>query len=266
MLRIILIIFICIKTLLSQNIKLHIIQSENLGNNDTVLVVTPEKKGSEPPALVFLLHGYSGNYNQWNKTLSLQTLANKFNCLIVCPDGLYDSWYLNHPKGDYSYEKFFFEELIPFIDSIYSYDQRYRFISGLSMGGFGAVSLIINHPDYFLAGGSTSGVLDLTPFKGNWGLDKIFSSVEEADSLYSYYSPINQLNKLSGKTNQLIVDCGTEDFAYNVNKAFYEKSRVLNVPVTFISTPGNHNHSYWKRSLPLHFEFFNQIRNGNYYR
>ncbi len=44
-----------------------------------------------------MLHGHSGDYKQWSEIVDLKYYANKYNFLIVCPDGNFDSWYVDSP-------------------------------------------------------------------------------------------------------------------------------------------------------------------------
>jgi len=48
--------------------------------------------------VVYLLHGYSGNYSNWiTKVPDLKKYADEYKLLIVCPDGDYSSWYFDSP-------------------------------------------------------------------------------------------------------------------------------------------------------------------------
>ncbi|RYD69856.1 MAG: esterase, partial [Sphingobacteriales bacterium] len=115
--------------------------SKNLPVADTVWVFTPKNitKKDKVPA-VFLLHGFGGNYKQWNNIMDAQKYADEYGYILICPDGLIKSWYLNSPvKADWQYENFFFDELLPKIKKDYPVDTANIFITGLSMGGHGAL-------------------------------------------------------------------------------------------------------------------------------
>jgi len=44
--------------------------------------------------VVYLLHGYSGNYSNWiTKAPELKEMADANKIMIVCPDGGFSSWY-----------------------------------------------------------------------------------------------------------------------------------------------------------------------------
>ena len=86
-----------------------------------------------------------------------------------------DSWYWDSPKNPaYRYETFVSSELVKYIDRNYKTiaDRKGRAITGLSMGGHGAMWLGIRHKDVFGAAGSTSGCVDIRPFPKNWSMNK----------------------------------------------------------------------------------------------
>ena len=85
--------------------------SKNLPKLDTTWVFKPKSyTNKEKLTVIFLLHGYSGNYKQWNNIMNAQKYADEYNAIIVCPDGLYSSWYINSPaKVDWQFETFFFD-------------------------------------------------------------------------------------------------------------------------------------------------------------
>jgi S-formylglutathione hydrolase FrmB len=239
-----------------------LVKSPLLPGTDTVLVFTPKdySPSNHYPA-VYLLHGWSGNYKQWNQTAGgLQQYADKYGFVIICPDGFYDCWYANSPvlKNE-QFDSFLMTKLIPEISSKYSIDNKNVFISGFSMGGHGAITLMLKHPDVFKSAGSMSGILDLTAFPENWKIAKIFGDAKKCKKDWEKNSAIYLVDTLKGTDKTLIFDCGTEDFAYKVNKSFYEKCLSSKIKATFISRPGNHKHEYWHESIKYHLEFFADI-------
>lgn len=229
------------------------VKSSSVPEVNTVYVFTPNNiDANKKYPLLYLLHGWSGNYEQWSGITDLQKIANEFQFIIVCPDGYYDCWYVNSPqKVNSQYENFFFHDLTKRVHSTYKIDSSNIFITGLSMGGFGAISLFLSRPDYFKSAGSTSGVLDLLPFKGKWGMDKLF-----ADADYKIFSPINRLENLQQKSKPILIDSGVDDFVFDVNEKFFKKALALKIPITFLAQPGAHTKEYWKNSITWHIKFF----------
>ena len=229
---------------------------------DTTLVFTPrayQVSHSKYP-LVILLHGWSGNYKQWNNIINVQKYADHYNFIIVTPDGFYDSWYVNSViRKKWQFQKFFWGDLIPDIFKKYRIDTKNIFISGLSMGGHGAMILFLKHPDFFKSAGSTSGILDITMFSNHWGINKVLGPIKNFPFIWKNNSAIYLLKNIVGKHKKIIFDCGKEDFVYKVNKKFYDKCKSLGIDAKFISTHGNHSHKYWHKSIKAHFDFFKKL-------
>lgn len=238
--------------------KVIVIESNFLPSADSVLIVTPENYKPEAKyPLVILLHGWSGNYLQWNSIIELQQYANSYNFIIACPDGFYDSWYLNNPqKPQLQFEDFFWNDFIGYLTNNYSVDSNNIFISGLSMGGHGAITLFLKNPDFFRSAGSTSGILDLTFFPDRWSIKNGIGSIKTYPEIWEKSSAFFLLDSLTNKDKKIIIDCGNDDFAYQVNLNFVKKCYDIGQKVNFISLPGTHSRDHWKHMIPKHFEFF----------
>ena len=168
------------------------------------------------------MHGYSGNHLDWiTKDKGFERLADRYNLIIVCPDGGYSSWYFDSPVDPKSkYETFISDELVKAIDSRYKTikDRRGRAITGLSMGGHGALYLAIRHQDIYGAAGSMSGGVDIRPFPNNWDISKQLGTYARYPELWEKNTVINMLNQLTPNSLAIIFDCGTEDFFFKVNE------------------------------------------------
>lgn len=212
--------------------------------------------------LLFMLHGHSGDYKQWSEIVDLKHYANKYNFVIVCPDGNFDSWYVDSPiLKESKFETYFFNDLVQEIFQKYKIDSSNIFITGLSMGGHGAINLFLNHPEFFKSAGSTSGILDLLPFPDNWEIKSVLGDQRNHKENWLNYSAIYNLEKIKNLNKSMIVDCGTEDFAYDVNRRFRDSCSVYGINLNFIQTSGNHSSDYWAKSILKHFEFFANMLN-----
>ena len=151
----------------------HACRAQSLDDRDVpVVAIVPEGvSAAEPCPVVYLLHGYSGDETAWLKIKpSLPAIADRERIAFICP-GVGNSWYLDSKVREKSlYETFMIRELLPAVEARYPVvrDRSGRAITGLSMGGFGAMSLAIKHKGLFGAAGSTSGGLDIRPFPQNW--------------------------------------------------------------------------------------------------
>ncbi|GAE83076.1 acetyl esterase [Bacteroides reticulotermitis JCM 10512] len=139
-----------------------LVKSPAMNKNVEVVVVVPDaglgKKATACP-VIYLLHGYGGNAKTWIQLKrNLPQIADEKGIIFVCPDGK-NSWYWDSPKDPaYRYETFISSELVNYIDGHYKTvaDRKGRAITGLSMGGHGAMWNALRHKDTFGGAGSTS--------------------------------------------------------------------------------------------------------------
>jgi S-formylglutathione hydrolase FrmB len=237
--------------------------SAAMKKNIKAVVIKPDNyaaAGQLP--VVYLLHGYSGNYADWvSKAQGFEKAADLYNMIIVCPDGN-NSWYWDSPEDKkYKYETYVAEELVKWVDSRYKTikDRKGRAITGLSMGGHGALYLAFKHQDVFGAAGSMSGGVDIRPFPKNWDMAARLGSYAEQPDNWEKHTVINMLHLLTANSLALLIDCGTEDFFYRVNVNLHEKLRERNIPHDFISRPGAHNWNYWANAVQYQLLFMNNF-------
>ena len=230
-------------------------------HTDTTLVYTPRDysmtSGRKYPVM-FLLHGVGANFRQWNTIISVQRYADAYGFIIVCPDGLKDSWYINSPRKAMSkFEDFFFKDLMPAIKKKYRVEDEQVFITGICSGGHGAFSLFSKHPEMFRAAGSSGGVLDLSVEATNASLQNILGSNES--DVFRKFSMIHNVGKMAASQKEIIFDCGTEDVNYEANNDFRRRCDELKVKATYISQPGKHDKAYWQKAIKVQFDFFKRI-------
>jgi S-formylglutathione hydrolase FrmB len=252
-------IFLWFFYLLTSNLNFSCENTENRFT-DYLLFKPKNYNSAKEYPLLFMLHGHGGDYKQWSEIADLDHYANKYNFIIVCPDGDSDSWYVDSPiDSAVKFESYFFNNLVPEIFESYNIDKQNIFITGLSMGGYGAINLFLNHPDFFKSAGSTSGILDLLPFPNNWGIKNVLGEQETRRDNWIKHSAIYNLDKIKSLNKKFIVDCGTEDFAYDVNRRFRDSCSIKGIQLNFIQTSGDHSYYYWNNSIVRHLEFFEEL-------
>ena len=240
------------------------VYSKKMNKEIKVVVLLPDNysKTNESFPVVYLLHGYSDNYATWLKQVpDLHNYADEFNMIIVMPDGGFNSWYWDSPVDAHSqYETFISSELICFIDKHYHTlaNRNGRAITGNSMGGQGALFLAIRHQDVYGAAGSLSGGVDIRPFPKEWDMATRLGQYKQNKKLWNDYAVINLIDNLKPSRLQLIIDCGTGDFFYEVNETLHNKLLKKNIPHTYITHPGEHNWDVWNLAVPFQFRFFKQ--------
>lgn len=241
------------------------VESPSMNKKVEVVVIVPEiAKGAEASAcpVVYLLHGYSGNAFSWLTIKpDLPRIADEKGLILVCPDGQ-NSWYWDSPKNpDYCYETFISSELLRYIDTHYRTitDRKGRAITGLSMGGHGALYNALRHKDRFGAAGSTSGGVDIRPFPLNWEMSNQLGVYEANRKLWDEHTVVNQLDGLSNGDLALIIDCGVDDFFLKVNKDLETLLLSKKIDHDFILRPGAHNAAYWANSIDYQLLFFEKF-------
>jgi S-formylglutathione hydrolase FrmB len=243
---------------MAQNI--FAIASSKLPRQDSVLVVVPDDYVSDTTKsykTIFMLHGWSGNFRQWSGIINLQEYANRYDFILVCPDGLYDSWYVNSPAHhNQRYADYFFDDLYPTITKKYRVNTQQVFITGLSMGGYGAYSLFLAQPKLFRGVAATSALFDIRKFPKRFGLPKIFGGYDSAK--WSNYCIVERIKSWESKDKVLYFDCGKNDLFFPNNKEMFEVCQELGIKAVFKEQDGVHNKKYWSKAILQHFEFFAQ--------
>lgn len=240
--------------------------SISMQKNIKSVVITPDNYSSakELP-VVYLLHGYGGNHLDWiNKAKGFEKAADQYGMIIVCPDGGVGSWYWDSPVDPTSkYETFVSDELIRSVDSKYKTikNRKGRAITGLSMGGHGALYLAFRHQDIYGAAGSMSGGVDIRPFPNNWDMAKRMGTYSEQPEQWEKNTVINMLNLLTPNSLSIIIDCGSEDFFYQVNENLHQQLLYRNIPHDFIIRPGGHSWPYWTNAIKYQLLFMNNYFN-----
>jgi S-formylglutathione hydrolase FrmB len=226
--------------------------------------------------VLYLLHGGYGHFDDWIKktpdTTLVQGLADQYNMVVVMPEGEVFSYYLNSPVNKESqFETHITKEVVEKIDNTYRTikDKRGRAITGLSMGGYGALCLSARHPGLFCAAGSMSGALN--PDLQAWKLppdnaknitkefEKILGPIETNQQAYADASVINMADKIKAADLKLIFDDGTEDFLIEANRELHRRLVFNGTPHDYSERPGSHTWEYWQNSLPYHALFFSKV-------
>lgn len=231
------------------------------------IVILPADYSSQPQQtfpVVYLLHGHGGNYTTWLTQVKpdLPRIASEYGMIIVCPEGE-DSWYWNSPvSSKKQFETYICYELQDHMEERYRTrnDRHSRAITGFSMGGHGALWLAFRHPDIFGACGSMSGGVDIRPFPNNWNMKDQLGTYTDNPKRWDEHTVINQIPyKTDFGTLAIIIDCGTEDFFFQVNNQLHEKMLKLKIPHDYIIRPGGHTQAYWNNAIDYQLLFFNKF-------
>jgi putative tributyrin esterase len=227
-------------------------------------------QGREIPVL-YLLHGLSDDHSAWMRRTALErqveALAPEFAVVMPAVDR---SFYTDKKHGN-KYWTFVSRELPQIMASMFPLSNKREdtFAAGLSMGGYGAMKLMLNQPERFLACASFSGACDLRWHLAEAGrqdplweeMADIFGTEED------YIGSVGNLYAQSEKAvrgklvPKLYMACGTKDFLYEENLAFYAHLKNIGYPVSWEATPGReHTWDYWDEQVQVALKWFVELR------
>jgi S-formylglutathione hydrolase FrmB len=242
------------------------IRTNNLpGRGDISVYVPPEENISGNVPIVILLHGVYGS--SWCLPLKtgVHLIADKLikekvirpMILAMPSDGLYrdGSAYIQHKDG-HDFEKWIVEDVPDVIRREIKISSQHSplFITGFSMGGYGAMRLGAKY--YHLFNGF-SGMSSITEFDqlANWYENENIDALE--NNVTSKPDLLQTLLQNKKTLGPFMFDCGEEDPLINANRKLHNDLSRNNIPHIFNEYPGEHNWAYWTEHIKEHLLFFN---------
>jgi S-formylglutathione hydrolase FrmB len=256
--------------------------------------------------VMYYLNGLTGDETNWVDLAKLDAAADALalEAIIVMPDGD-NNFYVDSLKvEDYDgcikegagmfvptqsrkktcvkaskYETYILKDVIGWIDGKYKTitGREGRGIAGLSMGGFGALSLAMRNPGMFAAVASHSGV-DALLYKGPFPYEKgkavmatdtsglvllgkmgewLRSVFSDDMSFWRAHDPATLATKLAPGTLKLYLDCGSEDHLMLHNGMQYLHDVLLERKIDheYYLGPGGHDFKFWTDRAPKSLAF-----------
>jgi S-formylglutathione hydrolase FrmB len=248
------------------------------------IVLPPAYESSdERYPVLYLLHGLSQSYTSWSR-LGAPFYAREIGELIVVmPDGG-NSWYVNWAESGEGqkndWEDHIIRDVIGHVDENYRTIARRegRAIAGLSMGGYGALTMGLRNSEMFISIGSTSGALEharqaterlragivggrpdrsteVNPLIGIAGFGsqdertphgREFVTVEQAEA----HDPFLLVNTIPRhRFPHVYLDSGTEDDLIQGARSLASILMQKNLPFDLMQMSGEHNGDYWRKSV-----------------
>jgi S-formylglutathione hydrolase FrmB len=226
--------------------------------------------------VLYFLHGLGDNeqtlFNSGGWTLlddlRQQHKIGKF--LIVAPEGG-RTFYINSADGSVRYSDFFLQEFIPLIESRYriSKGRSNRAISGISMGGYGALRFAFSHPEIFSAVSAQSAALITetpqeldTAARSGAPMGKLLATVFGSPIEVAHWkenSPFVLANRNQAALRHMAIyfNCGQDD-NYGFEKgaaALHEQLLKEKVPHEYHPYPGDHSLGYFLAHFTEVMEF-----------
>jgi S-formylglutathione hydrolase FrmB len=219
--------------------------SKTLGKMTSMNIILPETITERVP-VYYLLHGLSDDYTAWHRRSAIERHVASYPLIVVMPDG--GRWFYCDAVDGPRYETYLVEELLAFIDSTFPTraERGGRVIGGLSMGGYGAVKLSLKFPDIFCGANGHSGAYgaartpgraaEIPEWRHIFGAD----GTNGKDDTYAIAAALDPR-----RAPALLLDCGTDDFLLDDNRAFHAHLTVCGIEHTYREFPGAHNWHYW---------------------
>jgi len=226
--------------------------------------------------VLYFLHGLGDNeqtlFNSGGWTLldDLRKQHQMLDFLIVAPEGR-RTFYINSADGTERYGDFFLQEFIPHIEGKYRIrpGRAARAISGISMGGYGALRFAFAHPDMFSAASAQSAALITeTP-------QQLDAAANTGSPLLSVLTPVfgkpidvphwnannpfllARRNAAGLRSMSIYFNCGQEDH-YGFEKgaaALDHELSQLHIEHEYHAYPGDHSISYFLSHFTEVMEF-----------
>lgn len=259
-------------------------KSEILGGERKFAVYLPAGFDSSARSypVLYLLHGAGDDQTGWIQFGEVQRIADNAiqegtaaPMVIIMPDANTGRrGYFNDVRGDWRYEDFFFQELMPFVEKEYRVknEKRFRAVAGLSMGGGGSFMYALHHPELFSSAcplSASTGALTFEEAKerylrtgpGAAPSDAVKPTDEQMKAHYSQHSALELISRIPDEQKKAVrwyIDCGDDDFLYEGNALVHIAMRKKDIPHEFRVRDGGHKWSYWRESLPTVLSFVSQ--------
>lgn len=161
------------RTHLDSRLLKYQLRTPALDKTTPLRVLLPTGYSSHPNRrypVLYLLHGCCNRdvpgAASWTEHGDIERLTAHLPLIVVMPDdglgGFYSDWYDPEHEGKPRWETYTVDQLIPWVDTHFRSSARrdHRAVAGVSMGGFGSMSLAARHPDRFVFAASFSGAVD----------------------------------------------------------------------------------------------------------
>ena len=226
--------------------------------------------------VLYFLHGLGENEQSlfrtggWNLVEDLRQ-QHKVGAFVIAAPEAKATFYVNSADGNVRYSDFFLQEFIPYIEGRYRIrsERKARAITGISMGGYGALRFAFAYPQMFSSVSAQSAALmtespqELTAaMRSGTGLNGLLGAV--------FGNPVNpshwrendpfvlaRKNKLAIASLAIYFNCGRDD-EFEFEDGAQALDRQLNaerIPHEFHLYPGNHGAAYFLSHLGEVMEF-----------
>jgi S-formylglutathione hydrolase FrmB len=225
--------------------------------------------------VLYLLHGLGDNEQMLLRSGGFDMVQDLWanrgigDFLIVTP-AAGESFYIDSRDGRVRYEDFVLHEFLPYIETHYRIraDRAHRAISGISMGGYGALHLAFRHPELFgSVSAHSAALIDVANLPsvalGNAPVPaniRMLGDVFGAPFDRAYWernSPLVLARSANLSGLKIYFDCGAQDdYGFNVGaQALHDVLTSRHIVHEFHLYPGGHTWDYFVAHLPASLQF-----------
>ncbi|HLT28866.1 MAG TPA: DUF459 domain-containing protein [Myxococcaceae bacterium] len=231
--------------------------SQALGRPAAYLAFVPQglERDARLPVL-YVLHDEGGSEVDWSFHAheTLQRLAARHRLIIVTPDVGADNWYLESASVEGGRaETFLTEELLPHVERMLPAGEG-RGITGVGMGGHGALSLALKYPHLFRSASSLAGAVDLTRKARNAALVARLGTLKDAPTLWERHSTLHLTRAHPDRARELalLISTGEDDAHLAENLELHRLLNTLGVDHGFDDAIDGKGWKAWAQVLPRH--------------
>jgi S-formylglutathione hydrolase FrmB len=235
-----------------------------------------EKEVTNKYPVLYFLHGLGENEQTliqsggWGLIEDLRQQHKVGDFLMVAPEGR-SSFFINSADGHDRYNDFFLSEFLPYIETHYRIirDRKERGVTGLSMGGYGALRFAFAHPELFGSVSAQSAALIAESPKelnadarGAGPLGRLLGGVFGNPVNVAHWQQNNPFdlarkNQIQIKTQAIYINCGQEDeFGFEDGASrMHKQLQAEGVHHEFHLYPGGHTADYFLSHMGETIEF-----------
>lgn len=236
--------------------------------------------------VIYMLHGLGDNASSWLEYAQLDQWSRKrvaeskiIPMIYIMPEG-YTNYYVNDWYSKFRYQDMFVHELIPHIDRQYRTlaSKEYRATVGYSMGGFGALTLALQHQDVFRVTVPMSISIrtdeqyineDNDGWDQQWG--RLFGGLglkgeERLTDYYKQNCPFHIFKNKPVKSQIFIFNGDDEGSLAYSNEELHILMRDLNISHEYRVRDGGHDFKFWSQALNDGINFVSDAFEGKPYR
>lgn len=244
------------------------VHSSFINGRRDISVFNAHSKSKNLP-VVLLLHGVYGNNWVWMSLGGVHKVYQRLQqeglseFVLVMPSdgGLWDGSGYLPLKGHGDFEKWITEDVkdavIQTVDGVS--DESNWYISGLSMGGYGALRLGAKYPSEYKGISAHSSITCLEDFKHfiDYPIENYCCEYEFESNLMHWFG------KNKETLPPLRLDCGQQDPLFESNKTLVDqlKNEKINCHVEWLE--GRHEWAYWHNNVEKTLHFFDKLEKNS---